>query len=174
MKVFFGKLVAIALALSFSATLVQISSASSDKTNTMACCVGKAGHCDSGISAKKVPPPPPEPMCGLDNTELDLDSITIVAEPSHKESHDSLSRNAEKTSHAAESNSLSKPCRMECGACASSLTRHQKRERGVLQPTTYHNPTVTVHSRFESQPFSFSSNEDWKQTSPRGPPADLL
>ena len=153
------------VALSFFSTLVPIASASHEG---MPCCVGKeAGHCDSGIPAETIPPPPPEPMCGLD-------SVTIVAEPSHNESHDSLSRTAETTSHAAESNSLSKPCQMECGTCAASSTRQQRRERGVLQPATYQNPSVTVHSRFQSQPLSFSSNEDWEQTSPRGPPADLL
>ena len=162
------------VALSFFAVLVPISSASSDKTNTMACCVGNAGHCDSGIPAKEVPPPPPEPMCGLDNSEPEDDGITIVAEPSHKESHHSFSQSAETTSHAAESNALSKPCQMECGTCAASSTRQQRRERGVLQPTTHHNPSVIAHSKFEIQLFSFSSNEDWEQTSPRGPPADLL
>jgi hypothetical protein len=159
--------------------LVPISSASSDKANAMACCVGKAaGHCDSGIAAKKTPPPPPEPMCGLDNSELVNDDITIVAEPSHNESHHSLSQTAEtiaeSSSHAAESTAVSKPCQMECGACAASASRLQRRERGIVQPAAYHNPSIVSHSRFENQPFYFLSNEDWKQTSPRGPPADLL
>ncbi|HKY45055.1 MAG TPA: hypothetical protein VJM50_18335 [Pyrinomonadaceae bacterium] len=140
----------------------------------MACCVGTAGHCDSGILAKKTPPPPPEPMCGLDNSEFVNDDITIVAEPSHNESHHSLSRTAETTSHAAESTSISKPCQMECGACAASASWQQRRERGIVQPATYHNPSLVAYSRFENQPFSFLPNEDWKQTSPRGPPADLL
>ena len=158
------------VALSFFSTLVPIAGASSD---TMPCCAGQEGHCDSGIPAPKITPPP-EPMCGLDNSASEDDGITIVAEPSHNESHDSLSRTAETTSHAAESNSLSKPCQMECGTCAASSTRQQRRERGVLQPATYQNPSVTVHSRFQTQPLSFSSNEDWEQTSPRGPPADRL
>ena len=171
MRIFPAKLVAIALALSFFAILVPISSASSDKG--MACCVGKAaGHCDSGIPAKKTPPP--EPMCGLENSEFENDAITIVAEPSHDETHHSLSQTAETTSDAAESTSVSKPCQMECGACASSASRQQRRERGILQPGTYHNPSIVAHSRFENQPSYFLSNEDWEQTSPRGPPADLL
>lgn len=170
-----GKLVAIAVALSFFAILVPISSASSD--NVMACCVGKAaGHCDSGIPAKKTPPP--EPMCGLDNSEFENDDITIVAKPSHHESHNSLSQTAEttaeSTSHAAESRSVSKPCQMECGACTASASRQQRRERGILQPAAYHNPSLVAHSRFENQPFFYLSYEDWEQTSPRGPPADLL
>jgi hypothetical protein len=163
------------VAMSFFAILVPISSASSDKTNAMACCVDKAaGHCDSGIPAKKTPPPPPEPMCGLDNSEFENDDITIVAQPSHNESHHSLSQTAETTSHAAESTSVSKSCQMECGACTASASRQQRRERGILQPAAYHNISPVTHSRFENQPFYFLSSEDWEQTSPRGPPADLL
>ena len=160
------------VALSFFATLVPISSASND---TMPCCVGKeAGHCDSGIPALKAPPRPAEPMCGLDNSDFEDDGITIVAKPSHKQSHHSFSQTAETTSHVAESKSVSKPCQMECGACAGSSTRQQKRERGIPQPAADHNPSLTILSRFENQPFSFSSSDDWEQTSPRGPPADLL
>ncbi len=170
------KLLAIAVALSFFAILVPISSASSDKA-AMACCVGTAaGHCDSGIPAKKTPPP--EPMCGLDNSELENDDITIVAKPAHHESHHSLSQiaetTAESTSHAAESKSVSKPCQMECGACTSSASRQQRRERGIVQSASSLNLSIVTHPRFENQPFFFLSNEDWKQTSPRGPPADLL
>ena len=146
--------------LSFFATLAPISSASND---AMPCCVGKeAGHCDSGILAHPIPPP--EPMCGLD-------TITIVAKPAHKESHHSLSR---KTSQAAESKSVKKRCQMECGACAASSSRQQKRERGIAQPAADHNASLTILPRFENQPFSFSSNENWTQISPRGPPVDLL
>ena len=166
------KFVVTAIALSFFATLVPIAGASSA---TMPCCVGKAaGHCESGIPAMKVPPPPPEPMCGLDNSEFEDDRNTIVAEPSHNDPHDSFSQTAERTSHAAETNSLEKPCQMECGACAASSSRQQRRERSIAQAATSNNPLLSIHSRFGNQPFSFSSNEDWEQTSPRGPPADLL
>lgn len=163
------------VALSFLGPLLPISSASSDKANAMACCVGKAaGHCDSGISAKKIPPPPPEPMCGLDNSEFEDDQITIVAEPSHNESHHSFSQTAETTSHAAESNAVSQPCQMECSACTASSSRQQRRERGIMQPATSHNPSLITHSQFENQSFSFLANADWDQTSPRGPPSHLL
>ncbi len=139
--------VCLTVALSFFATLVPIAGASSN--NTMPCCVGKdEGHCDSGIPAKKVHPPTSEPMCGLDNSELADDAITIVAEPSHNESHHSLSQTAETTLHAAESTSVSKSCQMECGACAASSSRQQKRERGIPQATADHDPFVTIHSRF--------------------------
>jgi hypothetical protein len=173
-KKLFKGILCLIVALSFFATLVQISSASSDKTNVMACCVDKsAGHCDSGILVTEISPPP-EPMCGLDNSDSEDDGITIVAEPSRNESHHSLSQTAETTSRAAESTSISKPCQMECGACAASSSRQQRRERGILQPVAYHNPSLITHSKLHNQQFSFSSNEDWERTSPRGPPSDLL
>jgi hypothetical protein len=172
---FFKGILCFIVALSFFATLVQISSASSGTTNAMACCVDKAaGHCDSGIPVTEIPPPPPEPRCGLDNSDFEDDGITIVAEPAHKESHHSLSQTAETTSHAAESTSVSKPCQMECGTCAASSSRQQRREHGVLQPATYHNPSLITHSKLQNQQLSFSSNEDWERTSPRGPPSYLL
>src|SRR5215210_4355014 len=69
---------------------VRIANASLDKANAMPCCTGKAaGHCESGISAKKVPPPTSEPMCGLKDGRLEDDGITIVAEsvPESPHSH---------------------------------------------------------------------------------------
>ena len=166
------RFVCLFVALSFVTTLVPIASASINKSSTMPCCAGKAaGHCDSGIAPKPVPRRFSEPMCGLDNSESADDSITIVAEPSKQESHHSHSQTAETTSHAAESISLSHPCPMDCGACAASSQRQQRRERGILQPVTYHTPSQTVDSKYENQPLFFSSNEDWDQISPRGPPA---
>lgn len=164
-----GKLVALAIALSFFAILVPISSASSDKS--MPCCTGKAaGHCDSGIPAKKVPPPPSEPMCGLDNSGFQDDGITVVAEPSHH----SLSQIAETTSHAAESTSVSKTCQMECGACASASSRQQKRERGLAESKGRETSPSNSISRHENPLLLFTSNENWPRTIPRGPPALVI
>src|SRR5215211_230364 len=121
------------VAFSFIAPLLPIASASS---NTMPCCVGKAGHCDSGIAPKQVLPPTSEPMCGLKEATMEDDGITIVAQPSQTESHQhSHSRAAETNSSqpAAESASLSQPCRMDCGACLASSSRTQKRERVLAQ-----------------------------------------
>ena len=154
------------VALSFFSTLVPIAGASSD---TMPCCVGKAaGHCDSGIAPKIIPKPPSEPMCGLHDSDSADDAITIVAEPTHTESNSSSS------GPAVEHHSVSQPCRMDCGACAASSTRQQRRERGTVEPISRLNPSVAAHSIFENLPFSFSSNEDWEQTSPRGPPDRLV
>ena len=156
--------------LSFVAPVLPIATASSD---TMPCCAGKAGHCDSGVAPKRVLPPTSEPMCGLKEATMDDDGITIVAEPVHTKHQHSHSRSAENssTSPAAESASISQPCHMDCGACATSLSRQQKRERGVVVSSAERTQSLTPLFQFESQRLFFSSNEDWKQTSPRGPPA---
>ena len=161
------------VALSFFTTLVPVAGASAGKANAMPCCVGKAeGHCESGVAAKK-PPQPKEPMCGLHNDSEENDGITIVAEPTHTESHSSFSRTAETISRAAESASLSQPCRMDCGACLASSTQ-QRRERGIVLSTTSQTPLPSTFSNFENSSALFSLNEDWEQSSPRGPPSDLL
>ena len=153
------------VALSFFSTLVPIAGASHEG---MPCCVGSVS---GPLRFRHTSGNYPSTTAGTDvwSRQRHYRRRTFS-----QRIHDSLSRTAETTSHAAESNSLSKPCQMECGTCAASSTRQQRRERGVLQPATYQNPSVTVHSRFQSQPLSFSSNEDWEQTSPRGLPADLL
>ena len=136
-------------------------------TNTMPCCVGKA-HCDSGITARKVPRPKSEPMCGLHNAEMENDGITIVAESPH-----SHSQTAETNSSSpyAESNSLGQPCHMDCASCAASATRQQKRERSIVQSNRQQASSVTTPSLYEEQVLLASSNESWEQASPRGPPA---
>ena len=172
-------LVAITIALSFIATLIPVASASLTKSTTMACCVGKAGHCDSGIAAKKVPPPKSEPMCGLHGAEMEEDGITIVAqpvaEPSHTESQHSHSHAAETNNSqpAAESASLSQPCHMDCASCAGVATRQQKRDRNTLQPTTHHNTSLATLSFAEDQPLLLSSSSNWEHVIPRGPPLNL-
>src|ERR1051326_5053977 len=155
------------VALSFIAPLLPIANASSD---TMPCCAGKAGHCDSGITPKRVPPPTSEPMCGLKGATMESDGITIVAEPIHTKPQHSHA-NTSSSSPAADSASLSKPCHMDCGACATASSRQQKRERGVVQPSAERTASLMMLLQFESQTLFFSSNEDWKQTSPRRPPA---
>lgn len=167
-----NRFVAITIALSFIVTLLPIASAWANNSNRMPCCVGKtAGHCEPGIAAKKVSEPDPEPMCGLDNAQTADDEITIVAEPSHTDSHHASE--ASPSQPAVEPLSISQPCQMECGACAGTSSRQQKRERAIVQATSHQTSPPTLPSRFEILPFSFSSNEDWEQTSPRGPPAEL-
>ena len=156
------------VAFSFIAPLLPVATASSD---TMPCCAGKGGHCDSGITPKRVPPPTSEPMCGLKGATMADDGITIVAEPVHTKSQHSHGHSAETSSRpAAESASISQPCHMDCGTCATASSRQQKRERGVLQSVAERTQSLTPLLQFESQPLFFSSNEDWDGISPRGPP----
>ena len=75
---------------------------------------------------------------------------------------------------AAESASLSQPCHMDCGACLASSSRTQKRERVLAQEFALRLSSTAIPDWFNYQSLLFSSNVDWKQTSPRGPPADLL
>jgi len=151
------------LALSFLAALVPIASASLGET--MPCCAGKAaGHCDSGLAPKKAPPRTSEPMCGLDNSAAADDANTIVAEPVHNHSQSSSS------GPAAQSLSVNHPCRMDCGACATSSSRQQRRDRSILEPISSVNALVVAHARVETSPVTVSSNENREQTSPRGPP----
>ena len=167
--------VAITIALSFIATVIPVASASLTKSSTMACCAGKtAGHCDSGIAAKKVPLPKSEPMCGLHGAEMEEDGITIVAQPVAESQH-SHSHIAETNSSqpAAESASSSQPCHMDCASCATGATRQQKRERSTIHATLFQNASLTALSFIEDQPLLFSSNEDWEHVVPRGPPLNL-
>lgn len=153
----------------------RIANASLNEASTMACCVGKAaGHCDSGIVVKKVPPPTTEPMCGLEGAELADDGITIIAEPVVESPHShSQTAEANSTRAAAESASVSQPCQMDCGACLGSSTRTQKRERVLVQAFALQPSSPANSDKFNYQSLLFSSNAGWKQTSPRGPPSDL-
>ena len=178
--------IAILVAVSFFAVLVPIVRASRDKSGVMACCVGKeAGHCDSGLTAHRPPPPPkPEPLCGL--TPQNLDAITIVAEPTNSQtSQDS----AESTSQAGadsqagaqtkanaelkprvESASLSRPCPMNCGVCTASTSRLQKRQKDVVQARTFYVSAFGSVTSFRELSRPFSSSESWTSIHLRGPP----
>lgn len=166
-----SRLIALTIAMSFLAMLLPIAVASAN--NTMACCIGKtAGHCESGIAAEKVPEPEPEPMCGLTNPHGEDDGITIVAEPVKNDSHHSAETSS---SHpAAENNSVSRPCEMDCCACAVASSRRQKRDDSPAEFIARLLSSSSTASQFESVSLSVSSNSDWKQTSPRGPPVSLL
>jgi hypothetical protein len=167
-----SRLIAITIATSFLALLLPIAVASA--TNTMACCIGKTeGHCESGIAAEKVPEPESEPMCGLTNPHTEDDEITIVAKPAANQSHHSAETTSS-TDPAAETISVGRPCEMDCCACAVASSRRQKRDDNRAEFIARLLSPPTTASQFQSVSLSFSSNEDWKQTSPRGPPTSLL
>ncbi|HEX2272058.1 MAG TPA: hypothetical protein VHH35_21125 [Pyrinomonadaceae bacterium] len=151
---------------SFAATFLPL--ITSAEESTMACCVGKTeGHCDSGLTAPKAPQPEPEPMCGMTSPAvLNPDEVTSVAEPVH--THES-SATSSSTSPAAESNTVEQQCQMDCGACTTATSRH-KRDSLALQRIAHRTQTTTTVRFEESKPL-FSSNDDWTQISPRGPPS---
>jgi len=150
----------------------RIANAALNAADTMACCAGKAGHCESGIAAKKVPPRKSEPMCGLHGAEMESDGITIVAEPVTEAPH-SHSQTAETDSSQASagSRSLGQPCHMDCASCVASAARQQKREKSIVQPIRQQASSITTQAFYQEQALLFSSNENWKQACPRGPPS---
>ena len=173
------------LCLFVAAEPFRIANASLTTSDTMPCCAGKAGHCDSGIKAKKVPPPKTEPMCGLHGAKMEPDGITIVAESPEAESFQAESQhshglNAETSSTGAETSSsgpavksasLGQSCHMECGACAAASSRQQKRERGIVASTVFQNVSPITRSCYQNESFLFSSTDNWPTIIPRGPPA---
>src|ERR1041384_1963023 len=136
----------------------RIANASLNKVDTMPCCAGKAGHCESGIAAKKVQPSK-EPMCGRDQAVRNDDAITIVAAPvresPHSHSHAAKSNSSQPS---AESTSLSKPCHMDCASCAASAARQQKRDSSTVEPNRQQSSSVTTASFYEEQALLFSGN----------------
>src|ERR1041385_140415 len=150
------------VALSFVSILLPI--AASAMSDEMLCCAGKSGHCDSGIAAKKRPKFA-EPMCGLHNTAIEDDSITIVAEPPQISSGNGP---------AVKPASLSRPCRMECGICTAGSSRQQDRERAIARALTGDNSPADTISQREDVPRFLSSNDEWSRTNPRGPPASSI
>jgi len=167
------------LCLFVAAEPFRIANASLTKSGTMPCCAGKAGHCDSGLKSKKVPPPKSEPMCGLHGARMESDGFTIVAEPiaepqhSHSQHVESSSSGAETSTSgpAVESPSLNRPCHQECGSCAAVSTRQQKRDRGIVAAAVFQNVSLITPPSFQTESLLFSSNENWSEINPRGPPA---
>ena len=150
-----SRLLACFVALSFFAMLVPVGTASAEKETIMACCVGKkAGHCDSGLAAKKSAP--------------QHDHDTIVADADDSDSHDSSLRSA------AESTAVRNPCNPECCAATSTARSQQKRERGTAQAKIQHNTPAVILFVTDNTPSSVSSSDYWAQISPRGPPSSLL
>jgi len=166
------------LCLFVAAEPFRIANASLTNSDSMPCCAGKAGHCDSGIKAKKVPPPKSEPMCGLHGAKMESDGITIVAEPvaepQHSHHHAETSASGAETSSsgpAVKAPSLHRACHQECGACVTASARQQKRERAMVAAAVFQNVSLTTPSSYQTESFLFSSSENWPRIIPRGPPS---
>jgi hypothetical protein len=172
---FVSRVLAVFILTSFAVTLLPIANTSAE--SSMPCCAGKSSeHCDSGLTAPKPRPVITEPMCGLD-------WIPPTSNDVHKaHSHDSSLLSAETVSHNANADShpslataesSSQPCRMECAACATITSRHQRHKSIVLARTVDVAPPTNA-TQFESRPPVFLSNQYWVRINPRGPPSELL
>ncbi len=120
--------VAAFLVLSFFASLLPLRAAAHAGAGTMACCVGKPGHCNSGLSARPraKPKPKAEPLCGLKpaaanaegealdeneattaadeiSAEATSDEITILATSSAEDSAEDVNQRTIESPAAAES-----------------------------------------------------------------------
>ena len=150
---------------SFALTLLPIATTSADHSS-MPCCAGKEeGHCDSGLLTPKPPPPPvTEPMCGLTSHHS---QTSRKAETTS--SHTDVESNASQVS-AAES--ISEPCHMDCGACATVTTRN-KRQKSLINARIALSAPATTAAVFNNSISFYSSNENWTRINPRGPPSTL-
>ena len=161
-----SRFLAVFILSSFAVTLLPLTGSSAQ---SMSCCIGKAeGHCHSGLKAHKpAPPPDNDPMCGLKSQPLtaeSLDAVTITADPvQDSEAHDAKG-------NAFKHLSVGQHCHMDCGACATSASRH-KRQKDAVQAKLSYAPAATAIADVENWAPIFSSNQNRTRISPRGPPA---
>jgi hypothetical protein len=156
---FTSRFLAVLILSSFAVTQLPIVNSLAEESS-MPCCAGESSseHCDSGLTKPKPRPVITEPMCGLDPSSL------LTAETT------SLDTNAESNTSQLTTESLSQPCRMDCGACVSGISR-QVRDKSLIHSRTTHTSPTTTAARYNSWAAFFSSNEKWTRIIPRGPPA---
>ena len=156
---FATRFLAVLILSSFAVTQFPIVNSLAEDSS-MPCCAGESSseHCDSGLTKPKPRPVITEPMCGLDPSSL------LTAETT------SLDTNAESNTPQVTAESLSQPCRMDCGACVSGISRHARDKSVLHSRTTHTSPTVTA-AHYNSRAVVFTSNEKWTRIIPRGPPA---
>lgn len=143
---------AVLILSSLAVALLPIVSTSAEESS-MPCCAGKsAEHCDSGLMAPKPRPVITEPMCGLPSSPP-ANTATVATDPL-----------------AIEAVAVEQECHMDCGACAT-VTSRNKRQKAVVQARLTLIAPATSSFHFDNSIFVYSSNENWTQLNPRGPPA---
>jgi hypothetical protein len=168
---FVGRFLAIVILSSFAVTQLPIVNSLAEQAS-MPCCAGKSSeHCDSGLNKPKVRPVITEPMCGVDPSSL---AHALLPQPSLLTA-ETTSQNADAESNASEltAESVGQTCRMDCGACATAVSRNA-RDKSLVHSRTTHTSTSTTAARYNSRATFFSSNEKWTRIVPRGPPASSL
>lgn len=163
---FVSRFLAVLILSSFAVTQLPIVNSLAEES-MMPCCAGKSSeHCDSGLNKPMPRPVITEPMCGLDHSPLP---------PSTPVSAETTSQHAEAQSNASQltAESLSEPCRMDCGACATAVSRNT-RDKSLIHSRTIQTSASTTVAHYNSRATFFSSNEKWTRIVPRGPPASSL
>ena len=162
---FVSRFLALLILSSFLITVLPLGGTSAEESS-MPCCVGKEeGHCDSGlITPKPAPPPVTEPMCGVPSVPGQSSRLAETTS-----SHADAESN---TSQVSAAESISKTCRMDCGACATVTTRNKRQKSLIHSRITLHAQAISAAAFYNSKPF-YSSNENWTRINPRGPPSIL-
>jgi hypothetical protein len=154
---FVSRLLALVILTSFIVSQISIVSTLAEESS-MPCCVGKTeGHCDSGLTKPKPRPVITEPMCGLKwspPVSAPVNKITFAT-------NDPV---------AVDAAAVEKECQMDCGACATVTARH-KRQKSLVQARVTQEAPATITTTFNHVVSVCSSNENWTQINPRGPPA---
>ena len=150
-------LVLVACVVVATLTLSTVNALSS---SAMSCCPpGSSDHCDAGLMSK--PPPPPEPMCGLDTSQENRVD-TIIATSTGKQQRSATENN--------KSSSLKAPCSVDCCSFAQSTFKRPNLDlRGLVT-----RKAATSSFKHQSSPKNPSvlllASEGFDKTIPRGPP----
>ena len=163
---FVSRFLAVLILSSVAVTQLPIVNSFAEESS-MPCCAGKsAEHCDSGLDKPKPRPVITEPMCGLDHSPLPQPSL-VTAETTSQHA------NAESNASELTAESVSQTCRMDCGACATAVSRNA-RDKSLVHSRTIQTSASTTAARYNSSTTLFSSNQKWTRIVPRGPPASSL
>jgi hypothetical protein len=151
------------LAFSFVSSSLSLAGASTTG-NAMSCCAGKAaGHCSAGLQAKVRVKPKPEPMCGL---KAGVTEVIVAEDPVPAASHTA-------TNSDLITARIANPCRQDCCATASALSRKPtRREAATLAEASLLSP-VSTQLLVESSFSPAAAERVLNQSPPRGPPTTI-
>ena len=167
---FVSRFLAVFIISSFAVTLLPIVSSSAE--SSMPCCAGKSSeHCDSGLGKPKPRPVVNEPMCGAEK------SVVTKSHTPPLLTAETNSRSvvvAESNNSLASAESISQPCRMDCGACATLAARQLKRQKSAVPARMAYAASSASTTSFDTETPFVLSREFWTRINPRGPPSELL
>ncbi len=190
-KVVARVVLAACLALSFFASLVPLRVSADD--GAMACCAGKAGHCNSGLLAKqpakqasrpklRILKSEPEELCGLnaaaggaviaEDAEI-IDANEVVAEAT--ESQDATKSTQPESQPDATASvqgaSMTKPCPADCRAGMTGVVRQPRpREIALLAKNIRGSLPEQANWKPHSLETNLAASTTLKCSRPRGPP----